>query len=50
MLTSSECMLTFTVRPTEATHTVTGTGSFIQGPSILTGPATGWQATKVAIS
>ena len=28
--------LTFTVRLTEATYTVTGTVSFIQGPSILT--------------
>ena len=35
--------LTFTVSPTEATHTVTGTVSFIRGPSILTGTTTGCQ-------
>ena len=33
--------LTFTVRLSEATHTVTGTVSFIQCPSIPTAPTTG---------
>ena len=40
--------LTFTVRPTEATRTVTHAGSCIQGPSILTRPTTGWYRAKPA--
>ena len=39
--------LTFTVIPTEATCTATCAGSWIQGPSILTGPTTSCKLPKV---